>query len=148
METLVDKLFKTFLFPSINQHLTFSSNILSFPSILCPLFLSLFCHPLLLYLSWQIFNHSGSKTSKYAPKEGNRYHGIYKVTGLKRGRVDMSCGNTSYAGMMRWVWYVCQFVCCHLVPPAILPICLLIYDMIYLLCRMKMLLDVVCVFDA
>ena len=27
----------------------------------------------------QIRNHKGRKTSKYAPEEGNRYDGIYKV---------------------------------------------------------------------
>lgn len=28
----------------------------------------------------QVRNHKGRKTSKYAPEEGNRYDGIYKVT--------------------------------------------------------------------
>ena len=27
----------------------------------------------------QVRNHKGTKVSKYAPKEGNRYDGIYKV---------------------------------------------------------------------
>ena len=33
-----------------------------------------------LYFSCpQVRNHKGSKTSEYAPEEGNRYDGIYKV---------------------------------------------------------------------
>ena len=31
------------------------------------------------FLLVQVRNHKGSKVSKYAPKEGNRYDGIYKI---------------------------------------------------------------------
>ena len=31
------------------------------------------------FLSGQVRNHKGRKTSSYAPEEGNRYDGIYKV---------------------------------------------------------------------
>ena len=67
------------------RHGTFFK-ISSIPLCLMNLFFSshfdllffLFGHPL-LSMSWQIRNHKGSKTSKYAPKEGNRYDGIYKI---------------------------------------------------------------------